>query len=148
LNAFAERWMRTVRSERTDRLVILNERHLLRVLDLYVRHCDEHRPHRFLALGSPFLCVGLTATTHREEASVAGRDTAAMRNPEKLVADAKRIATFSRVPIFMVPTRASVASESRTVLRAPRGRRGPQRARHRGVLTGEEGLLRHGAPLD
>ena len=33
---------------------------------------------------------------------VAGRAAAAMRSPEKLVADAKRIATFSRAPIFMV----------------------------------------------
>ena len=33
---------------------------------------------------------------------VAGRTAAAMRSPEKLVADAKRIATFSRAPIFMV----------------------------------------------
>jgi len=33
---------------------------------------------------------------------VAGRDAAAMRSPDKLVADAKRIATFSKAPIFMV----------------------------------------------
>jgi B12-binding domain/radical SAM domain protein len=33
---------------------------------------------------------------------VAGRSAAAMRSPEKLVADAKRISTFSKAPIFMV----------------------------------------------
>jgi B12-binding domain/radical SAM domain protein len=33
---------------------------------------------------------------------VAGRPSAAMRSPEKLVADAKRITTFSKAPIFMV----------------------------------------------
>ena len=33
---------------------------------------------------------------------VAGRGAAAMRSPDKLVADAVRIATFSRAPIFMV----------------------------------------------
>jgi len=33
---------------------------------------------------------------------VAGRTAAAMRSPEKLVADAKRISTFSKAPIFMV----------------------------------------------
>jgi B12-binding domain/radical SAM domain protein len=33
---------------------------------------------------------------------VAGRSAAAMRSPEKLVADARRIATFSKAPIFMV----------------------------------------------
>lgn len=34
--------------------------------------------------------------------TVAGRAAAAMRSPEKLVADARRISTFSRAPIFMV----------------------------------------------
>ena len=33
---------------------------------------------------------------------VAGRARAAMRSPERLVADARRIATFSKAPIFMV----------------------------------------------
>jgi B12-binding domain/radical SAM domain protein len=34
--------------------------------------------------------------------TVAGRAVAAMRSPEKLVADASRISTFSKAPIFMV----------------------------------------------
>ncbi len=52
-NAIAERWVRTVRSECTDRLLIVNERHLHRVLDRYVCHYNEHRPHRGLALRPP-----------------------------------------------------------------------------------------------
>ena len=52
-NAIAERWVRTVRSECTDRLLIVNQAHLRRVLDRYVRHYNEHRPHRGLALHSP-----------------------------------------------------------------------------------------------
>jgi len=52
-NAICERWVRTVRSECTDRLLILNERHLRWVLDRYVRHYNEHRPHRGLAMQSP-----------------------------------------------------------------------------------------------
>lgn len=52
-NAVAERWVRTARWECTDRLLILNEGHLRRVLDRYVRHYNEHRPHRGLALRPP-----------------------------------------------------------------------------------------------
>jgi putative transposase len=52
-NAFAERWIRTLRAELTDRMLILGERHLRRVLAEYMSHYDEHRPHRSLDLASP-----------------------------------------------------------------------------------------------
>jgi putative transposase len=42
-----------VRSECTDRLLILSDRHLQRVLDRYLCHYNAHRPHRGLALGPP-----------------------------------------------------------------------------------------------
>jgi putative transposase len=43
-NAYAERWVRTVRRECLDRILICNPRHLLATLDQYVRHYNEHRP--------------------------------------------------------------------------------------------------------
>jgi putative transposase len=52
-NAFAERWVRTVRSECLDRILILGRRHLERVLRVYSRHYNEHRPHRALRLAPP-----------------------------------------------------------------------------------------------
>ena len=52
-NAVAERRVRTAHSECADRLLILNERHLQRVLEPYVRHNNEHRPHRSLQLRAP-----------------------------------------------------------------------------------------------
>jgi transposase InsO family protein len=52
-NAYAERWIRTLRAELTDRIPILGERHLRRVLAEYVRHYNEHRPHRGLDLAPP-----------------------------------------------------------------------------------------------
>jgi putative transposase len=52
-NAYAERWIRTLRAELTDRMLILGERHLCRVLAEYLRHYNEHRPHRGLDLAPP-----------------------------------------------------------------------------------------------
>ncbi|MDP9308093.1 MAG: transposase [Actinomycetota bacterium] len=40
--------MGTVRRECLDRILIVNRRHLERVLPIYIRHYNEHRPHRSL----------------------------------------------------------------------------------------------------
>jgi transposase InsO family protein len=52
-NAHAERWVRTLRSECLDRILILGRRHLEHVLRVYRRHYNEHRPHRALDLFPP-----------------------------------------------------------------------------------------------
>ncbi len=52
-NAFIERWIGTVRRECLDRLLIVNRRHLERVLPVYVEHYNAHRPHRSLRQRSP-----------------------------------------------------------------------------------------------
>jgi putative transposase len=52
-NAFAERWVRTIRQECLDWVLIWGRRHLERVLDEYVRHYNDERPHRSLALRPP-----------------------------------------------------------------------------------------------
>ena len=52
-NAVAERFVRTVRSECLDWLLILNRRHLERVLNVYVDHYNRQRPHRALGLRPP-----------------------------------------------------------------------------------------------
>src|SRR6266516_2768959 len=52
-NAFAERWVRTVRADCLDRILILGRRHLEHVLSVYRRHYNEHRPHRALRLLPP-----------------------------------------------------------------------------------------------
>jgi putative transposase len=52
-NAFAERFVGTIRRECLDWLLILNRRHLDHVLRVFVDHYNAHRPHRSLALTPP-----------------------------------------------------------------------------------------------
>ncbi len=52
-NAYAERFVRTVRAECLDWLLILGRRHLEHVLRTYTAHYNAERPHRALALATP-----------------------------------------------------------------------------------------------
>jgi transposase InsO family protein len=52
-NCFAERFVLTVRSEVTDRMLIFGERHLRSVLAQYAVHYNTQRPHRALQLRPP-----------------------------------------------------------------------------------------------
>ena len=52
-NAIAERFVRTVRAECLDWLLILNRRHLEHVLRVFVDHYNRERPHRSLDLRAP-----------------------------------------------------------------------------------------------
>jgi len=52
-NAYAERFVGTVRREVTDRMLIVSARHLRRTLDQYARHYNGRRPHRALQLQPP-----------------------------------------------------------------------------------------------
>ncbi len=54
-NAIAERFVRTVRAECLDWLLILSRRHLEGVLRVYVDHYNRERPHRALELRPPEL---------------------------------------------------------------------------------------------
>jgi putative transposase len=61
-NGYAERWVRTVRAEVTDRMLIVGERHLYAVLDRYAAHYNHHRPHRARNLRPPVCDENVSAT--------------------------------------------------------------------------------------
>jgi putative transposase len=52
-NAYAERFVRTVRAEVLDLKLVLGRRHLDRLLERYASHYNRHRPHRGIGLAAP-----------------------------------------------------------------------------------------------
>src|SRR5271167_972488 len=52
-NAFAERFVGTIRRECLDRMLIFGRRHLEHVLAEYLVHYNDHRPHRSLDQRAP-----------------------------------------------------------------------------------------------
>jgi putative transposase len=76
-NAYAERWVRTARTECLDWILVWNRRHLEVVLTEYIRHYNTARPHRGLGLNVPVSAVEPTPASieqirHVERADVLG----------------------------------------------------------------------------
>ncbi len=73
-NAYAERWIRTVRAECLDWLLVLGRSHLARMLSVYVNHYNRHRPHRALGLQPPAPPAPLVLVSEDRRGSVHRRD--------------------------------------------------------------------------
>jgi transposase InsO family protein len=71
-NAHAERWVQTARAEYLDWTLVVGRRHLLRLLRGYVRHYNQQRPHRSLALAVPE--AGGRGSPHANPRQVRRRD--------------------------------------------------------------------------
>ena len=74
-NAYAERWVGTLRRECLDRILIINRRQLEHVLRVYTAHYNRHRPHRSLLLqppDEPSSAPGCTPTRHIERHELLG----------------------------------------------------------------------------
>jgi putative transposase len=73
-NAYAERFVGTVRADCLDWLLIVGRGHLDRVLRVYVEHYNRHRPHRALGLEAPgrpadphVVCQARQGRVHRRD---------------------------------------------------------------------------------
>jgi transposase InsO family protein len=75
-NAFAERFVGTVRRECLDRMLILGHRHLERVLAGYIAHYNDHRPHRALGQQAPLNIEPPSPIDDPEPAELCRRDAA------------------------------------------------------------------------
>jgi putative transposase len=73
-NAYAERWVRTVRAECLDWLLIVGRTHLEQVLRVYVEHYNRHRPHRSLGLAAPDRPAGLAVVGEDQPGQVRRRN--------------------------------------------------------------------------
>ena len=73
-NAFAERFVGTIRRECLDWVLILGHRQLERVLSVYVEHYNRHRPHRGLGLMPPQPRPTLRLVASPESGRVRRRD--------------------------------------------------------------------------
>jgi putative transposase len=73
-NAYAERWVRTVRAECLDWLLIVGRSHLEQVLRIYVQHYNAHRPHRALGLQPVDPSGRLTDLGQNDRGAVRRRD--------------------------------------------------------------------------
>jgi putative transposase len=70
-NAYAERWVRTVRAECLDWLLVVGRGHLQQILQVYVQHCNGHRA---LGLQPPDPPARLTVLCQDDRGTVCRRD--------------------------------------------------------------------------
>jgi putative transposase len=64
-NAFAERWIGSIRREILDRTIIWNRHQLERVVIDYIEHYNTHRPHRSLNQQPPLASSRSSPAAHR-----------------------------------------------------------------------------------
>ena len=71
-NVYSERWVRTVKEECLDHILIINEAHLRRVLIEFIGHYNSRRPHQSLDQQSPIPRVETTTTGKFEGRQILG----------------------------------------------------------------------------
>ncbi len=119
-NAYAERWVGSVRRDCLDRLLIFNRRQLERVLQVYVRHYNQPPPSARTATAERRRQRGASATSNTWS------PTSAAARPHRRLA--------SRVRSRRVRSSLCTPRDLRSAVRACRGRRG-RRDRGSGIRS-------------
>ena len=79
-NAYAERFVRIVREDCLDHLLVVSRRHLESVLNEYVRHYNQARPHRGLQLAPPIPVPSRARRSTRQPSPAATSSAASSTN--------------------------------------------------------------------
>lgn len=73
MNSIMERWVKTLRAELLDRMLIWNEAHLRHALREYECHYNVHRTHRSLAAAAPLQALPEALEGERVDRLAVGR---------------------------------------------------------------------------
>jgi putative transposase len=137
-NAYAERWVGTVRAECLDWLLVVGRGHLERALKVYIAHDNAHRPHRALQLEplDPAAAVTSSAATREPGSTDATCSAVSCTSTDELherISVPHAVTGLSRTP---------PSSPSRAVHRSTRT--GLWRPRHTGALPAAWGAVPSG----
>jgi Integrase core domain len=106
-SAIAERFVRTVRAECLDWLLILSRRHLERVLRVYVNHYNRERPHRALEHRAP------ESDEPPEESPSGDPPPRPARRPHPRVLPSRRVRRDANNGALQAPSSSLVEDEAR-----------------------------------
>ncbi|MFD5092775.1 integrase core domain-containing protein [Amycolatopsis thailandensis] len=109
-SGYAERFVLTARTELTDRMLILSERHLRAVLAEYIRHYNGRRPRR-----SRELCPPQPTPRGRPQLS-ADQTTAASRRPDQRIRTSRVTLLVRAVGRLVEPRRVRVRTSSLSMM--------------------------------
>jgi len=117
-NCFAERFVLTIRTEVTDRMLIFGEQHLRSVLAQYSLHYNRQRPHRSLQLASATPIGTCPRADPRQDPTSTGP-----RRPDQRVRTGGLKPLIKRHGRVLAPDRVTGSTSTGTIRPSPAGSR-------------------------